>query len=65
MPDKFQHGIDYQAAKEYLQEIGGYEKVVQSAKEQVFGNNYPQDDRFLIIIAANEEYRLRNELIKK
>lgn len=65
MPDKFQHGVDYQAAKEYLQEIGVYEKVVQSAKDKVFGNNYQQDDRFLIIIAANDEYRLRNESIKK
>lgn len=52
MKDKFKHGVDYEAAKKYLQEIGVYERVIQSS--------ILRGSQFEIIIAANQEFKSRN-----
>ena len=52
---KFLHGRDYQKAKDYLIEMGVYERVVSTS---------PVGERdFVIIIAANVEYEKRNKQV--
>ncbi len=60
--DKFIHGVHKEEAIEYLKEIGVYDQLIKSAKENVFGNNYPKDDGFLMIIAANNEYNKSKQI---
>jgi len=61
---EFVNGIDEKRAKDYLMELGIYDQVKQSAIDYVFGKNYPANDGFLFIIAANNEWEKRNENLK-
>ena len=58
---KFKAGLHEKEAREYLKELGIYDKLIESAKKNVFtNNNYPTNDGFLMIIAANDEWNKRN-----
>lgn len=60
---KFKAGLHEKEAREYLKELGIYELLVASAKKNVFkDNNYPLNDGFMMIIAANDEWKKRNKL---
>lgn len=59
---KFKAGLHEKEAREYLKELGIYELLVESAKKNVFKNNdYPVNDGFMMIIAANDEWEKRNK----
>ncbi len=59
---KFNHGIDNEKARQYLKDIGMYDQIIKSAKENVFKGTYPIKDDFLMVIAANDEFEKRNKL---
>ena len=61
MEDEFKHGIDEQRAREYLKQIGIYDKLVESAKANVFAGKYPPNDGFMMVIAANQEFKNNNK----
>lgn len=58
---EFNLGIDEKRAIAYLKELRIYDQIKQSAIDNVFGNDYPSNDGFLFIIAANEEWEKINK----